>query len=168
MEALRADHDRGSFESGVEALDLYLRTQALQDLRRRVSAVFVITPLGQRRVLGYYTLSALSLALGRLPLEARTKLSRYPEVPVTLLGRLAVDRSCRGAGIRLGEHLLVDALMRSLEASAQVASYAVVVDVVAGQPDPIGFYLRYGFQALPDHPRRLFLPIATIRRLFET
>ncbi len=154
-------------------MDLYLRTQALQDLRRRVSAVFVITPLGQRRVLGYYTLSALSLALGRLalgrlPLEARRKLPRYPEVPVTLLGRLAVDRSCRGAGIRLGEHLLVDALRRSLEASAQVASYAVVVDVVAGQPDPIGFYLRYGFQALPDHPRRLFLPIATIRRLFET
>ena len=157
----------------MEALDLYLRTQALQDLRRLVSAVFVITPLGQRRVLGYCTLSALSLALGRLalgrlPLEARRKLPRYPEVPVTLLGRLAVDRSCRGAGIRLGEHLLVDALRRSLEASAQVASYAVVVDVVAGQPDPIGFYLRYGFQALPDHPRRLFLPIATIRRLFET
>ena len=152
----------------MAALDLYLRTQALQDLRRRVSAVFVLTPLGQRRVLGYYTLSAPSLDLGRLPLEVRRKLPRYPEVPATLLGRLAVDRSCRGGGMRLGEHLLVDALRRSLEVSAQVASYAVVVDVVSVQPDPIGFYLRYGFQALPDQPRRLFLPMATIRRLFES
>ncbi len=151
----------------MEALDLYLRTQAMQDLRRRVSAVFVVTPLGQRQVLGYYTLSALSLALGRLPLEARKKLPRYPDVPATLLGRLAVDRSCRGAGMRLGEHLLVDALMRSVEVSAQVASYAVVVDVLSVQPDPIGFYLRYGFRALPDQPRRLFLPMETIRRLFE-
>jgi len=46
-------------------------------------------------------------------------------LPVTLLG-LAIDRSVRGQG--LGEHLLLDALHRSLTHAGQIAAMAVVVD----------------------------------------
>lgn len=164
---LTPEHDRSSFDSGVESMDRYLRTQALQDVRRRVAAVFVATRAESPRVLGYYTLSSLSIALGELPVAISKRLPRYPEVPTTLMGRLAVHRSCRGTGMRLGEHLLMDALVRSLNVSQQVASHAVVVDVLETQPDPLGFYLRYGFQPLPESPRRLFLPLDTVRRLVE-
>ncbi len=57
----------------------------------------------------------------------------------------------------------MDALHRSAAATADVASYAAVVDArndVAGD-----FYENYGFVQLPDHPHRLFLPMNVIKKL---
>ena len=66
-------------------------------------------------VLGYYTLSAISVDIGEWPETVARKLPRYPVVPATLLGRLAIDRRLQGQGA--GEYLLMDALHRSLQAS---------------------------------------------------
>lgn len=55
------------------------------------------------------------------------RLPRYGQLPVTLLGRLAVARSVGGRGV--GEVLLVDALRRSLEAAQQIAAMAVIVEL---------------------------------------
>jgi predicted GNAT family N-acyltransferase len=90
------------------------------------------------------------------------KLPKYPLVPATLLGRLAVDVRLRGKGA--GEHLLMDALRRALEASREVASVAVVVD--AKDDSAVSFYRRYGFIGFADQPRRLFLPMAVIEKPF--
>lgn len=48
-----------------------------------------------------------------------------------------------------------------------MASYAVVVD--AGTPEVEGFYQRYGFELLETEQseRRYYLPMATIRQLFQ-
>ena len=71
MGALDLTADRSDFECGVEALDLYLRTQVNQDIKRRVSACFVARhATGQ--IAGYYTLSSASVALSALP-EVLTK-----------------------------------------------------------------------------------------------
>jgi GNAT superfamily N-acetyltransferase len=75
---------------------------------------------------------------------------------------LAVDREYRGRGV--GGHLLVDALQRGLLHSADIASWAVFVD--AKDEGAHRFYSKYGFIALPNAPRRLFLPIGTIAELF--
>jgi len=166
-EPLRAEHDRSSFSSGVPVMDRYLREQAGQDQKRGLAIVYVSTAQDSARVIGYYTLSALSLALGDWPVAVQKKLPRYPWIPATLLGRLAVDQNARRAGLRVGERLLMDALAKALHASKVVASYAVVVDVLDVEPDPLDFYLRYGFQPLPDHPRRLYLAMETIRRSFS-
>ncbi|HEX9368238.1 MAG TPA: GNAT family N-acetyltransferase, partial [Vicinamibacterales bacterium] len=91
----------------------------------------------------------------------RKRLPRYPLVPATFMGRLAVDRSYRG--LRLGERLLIDALRRSLVASQVIASVAVIVD--AKDQAGVAFYLRYGFLAFPDQPLRLFLPMKTVAQL---
>ena len=53
-------------------------------------------------------------------------LTRYPLVPATLLGRLAVDTRFQGQGY--GEFLLLDALHRTLIHAADVATIGVVVD----------------------------------------
>ena len=84
-------------------------------------------------------------------------------VSVTLLGRLAVDTNFRGQ--QLGETLLMDALYRSFSLSAQVASTGVVVD--AKDDSARAFYRKYGFIDLPRVERRLFLPMATIEKLFR-
>jgi GNAT superfamily N-acetyltransferase len=161
VEPLTSRHDRSGFSSGVEPLDRYVRDQAGQDTRKRVAAPFALCRGKGNAILGYYTLSALGVDIGAWPEDVARKLPKYPFVPVTLLGRLAVDTRLRGKG--MGEHLLMDALRRALQASRDVASVAVVVDAKDGSA--LAFYRRYGFLPFPDQPNRLFLPMAVIERL---
>jgi predicted GNAT family N-acyltransferase len=162
VEPLGADHDRAGFRSGVPELDLYLHQQAGQDARRKVAAPFVlIDPKGA--LVGYYTLSAIGVRLGELPETIAKKLPRYPLLPATLLGRLAVAASCRGQ--RLGRFLLMDALYRSWKNTSEVASIGVVVDAL--DETARAFYLHHEFRALRDHPDKLFLAMATIEKAFK-
>jgi GNAT superfamily N-acetyltransferase len=161
IEPLAAAHDRAAFACGVDALDHYLRTQAGQDVAKRVAAAFVLTEPPSSAVLGFYTLAATSLLLRDLPAATAKRLPKYPHVPATLLGRLAVDQRARGRGY--GELLLLDALARSLAASATIGAAAVLVD--AKDDAARRFYERYGFERLPDQPRRLFLPMRTVAAL---
>jgi hypothetical protein len=56
-------HDRRNFVCGETPLVLYLHRYANHDIRRRVNRVFVASPPGEpQRVIGYYSLSAGSLA----------------------------------------------------------------------------------------------------------
>ena len=114
------------------------------------------------QIAGYFTLSATAVRLDAMPATVAKQLPRYPLVPATLLGRLAMRQSSQGQG--LGRHLLMAALERSLDASKIVASTAVIVD--AKDDAAVTFYRRYDFIPFADDPRRLFLPIHTIRQLF--
>jgi predicted GNAT family N-acyltransferase len=161
IDPLSAHHDRAAFSSGVEPLDHYLRAQAGQDSRRRVASCFILTHADEpAQVLGYYTLSALSIVLTDLPASILKRLPRYPTVPATLMGRLATDSRHRGK--RLGELLLFDACSRVLR--SEIATFALVVDAkdVAAER----FYTRYRFLKLSAAGRRMFLPITEIADLF--
>lgn len=158
IEALASHHDRSAFASGVEPLDRYFRTQAGQDARKHVAAPFVLLLDGT--VAGYYTLSSTSVRLAELPEATARKLPRYPLLPATLLGRLAVDRGQQGRGY--GRFLLADALFRA--ARSEIASFAVIVE--AKDESARRFYARESFLPLPDQPMRLFRPMADIRKLF--
>jgi GNAT superfamily N-acetyltransferase len=162
IESLSVRHDRAAFSCGVEASDRYLQKQSGQDVSRRVAAVFVITSDGTT-IAGFYTLSAHLVNLADLPENIAKKLPRYPNVPATLLGRLAVSENFRGQGI--GELLLLDALQRALGNTREVASAVVVVD--AKDERTRGFYLRHDFVPLPTQPNRLFYPMKTIEKLFN-
>ena len=161
VEPLGRQHDRTAFHCGAEALDRYLKQQARQDADKRVAVAFVAARPPDTRVLGYYTLSASALTLADLPDELARKLPRYPQLPVTLLGRLAVDQSTKGQG--LGEHLLLDALRRSLAHADQIAAMAVVVD--AKDESAAAFYRHYGFIPMQTQPSRLFVPMRSIAQL---
>ncbi len=111
-------HDKKEFSCGIEALDRYITQQAGQDKRRSVTATYILSEENRDVVLGYYTLSATSILLTDLPEKIIKKLPRYPTIPATLLGRLAVDSKYQGN--KLGESLLVDALKRSLDISKSI------------------------------------------------
>jgi ribosomal protein S18 acetylase RimI-like enzyme len=155
---LDAEHDRNRFHSGSTPLDRYLREQVAQDIRRRVAACFVAAT-NEQRIAGYYTLASASVALSDLPEATAKKLPRYPSVPTVRMGRLAVDREFKGAG--LGGALLADALQRS--AQSEIAAYALIVD--AKDDTAADFYRHHGFIALPSSALRLFLPLATVAGL---
>jgi GNAT superfamily N-acetyltransferase len=160
VEALTSAHDRSRFDCGAEALDRYFRTQAGQDARKNMAAPFVLM-LPDGTIGGYYTLSSTSVQLGELPAGTVRKLPRYPLVPATLLGRLAVDRRYHGKGH--GRFLLADALYRA--ARSEIASFAVIVD--AKDTNARRFYERESFLPFPEQPMRLFRPMTDVRRLFE-
>ena len=162
VEALGRQHGRLGFSCGSAPLDQYLRTQAGQDARKRVAAPFVLCEGESHAVLGYYTLSAISVDIGAWPENVAKKLPRYPVVPATLMGRLAIDKRLQGQGA--GEYLLMNALHRSLQASRQVAAVAVIVD--AKDEDAVAFYRHYEFVPFKDQAARMFLPMGTIEKLF--
>ena len=161
--ALGKNHDRTPFHCGSAALDRYLQQQARQDAEKSVAAPFVLTMPPALRVFGYYTLSASLVDASALPDTLAKRLPRYPQLPVTLLGRLAVDLSMKSRGI--GQFLLMDALRRSLEAAVNIAAMAVLVD--AKDEAAEAFYRHFGFLPLQQQPRRLFLPMKTVAGLFD-
>lgn len=101
----------------------------------------------------------------------------YEELPVTLLGRLAID--ARWRGYALGPMLLAKAFEKILAAAQQVASIGVVVDPVNERI--AHWYQQMGFLALhtlpgaeevasepvPQLPGRLYLPMKGVKQLVE-
>jgi len=160
IEPLAPTHARHGFGCGVPALDRYLREQAGQDVRRRVSNCFAAVEQGTGILAGYYTLAAASIPVTGLPEEATKRLPRYPVLPATLIGRLAVDS--RYQGRQLGAALIIDAVRRS--ARADPAVFTLLVD--AKDEAAVAFYRRHGFTSLTSRPATLFLPVATALRLF--
>lgn len=159
---LDPSHVKDQFDCGKDLLSRYLRQQAKQDVKRHLAACFVLTN-PDRFVMGYYTLSSASIPRDVLPEEIIRKLpGPYHHLPVTLLGRLAIDKSVFGQGY--GALLLIDALKRAYKTSLEsIASMAVVVDPI--DEEAIGFYRKYGFVLLPDSGK-MFVPMGTVAGLF--
>lgn len=159
---LAATHLKEKFACGNIILDDYIKKQARQDLKSKVAICFVLTE-DNKIIKGYYTLSNGSIPRDQLPESIIQRLPKYKDLPVTLLGRLAIDFKYQGQ--KLGQLLLIDALRRSFDASAtSIASMAVIVDPIDAQA--IDFYTKFGFIKLPGSGR-IFLPMATIVRLFN-
>ena len=160
MQPLAMHRDWASFGCGVTELDSYLQTQANQDIRRNVAAVYVLVERdATTAIFANYTLSSFAVETSDLTEEAQKKLPRYPLPPANLLGRLARDLRFLG----ISEHLLVDALKRVLLHAEKVASAAVVVDVK--NEGARRFYLKHGFLAFRRNFGRLFLLIKAIQAL---
>jgi predicted GNAT family N-acyltransferase len=160
---LTSAHKKADFICGKPLLDGYLHTQAKQDVKRRLSACFILAD-ETNKVIGYYTLSSASIPRDQLPDAIKNKMPpRYHDLPATLLGRLATDLNSRGQGF--GETLLLDALKRSYDISTkEIGSMAVIVDPI--DEDAIRFYAKYGFILLPDSGK-MFMAMETMAQLFS-
>lgn len=155
IEPLDSRHDRSGFHCGVVSQDDYIRKQARQDVKRRISRVFVATETERTSIIvGYYTLSTLAIDLSDLPQALACKLPRHP-VPAALIGRLAVSQDAQGYGV--GRMLLINALKRTLAISDEIAIYAMVVDAIDEHAQR--FYEQFGFSPFSS---RLFLPLKSI------
>ena len=164
IELLSRAHDREGFDCGSEPLNTYFRQTARQHTERGISRTFVLVDEGAREpkaVLGFFTLNLCQLRAEQLPAELAHKLSR--EVAGLKLGRLAIaaDRQRQG----LGRILLVAAMERVLEVFKSAGGIGLFVD--AKDEAARAYYERFGFEALPDNPLQLFLPLASVRKALE-
>jgi len=152
--------NKKDFSCGKDLLDKYLHTQAGQDVKRKLCVVFIL--FEDTAIKGYYTLSIASVPAELMPEAIKKKMpGSYKALPVTLLGRLAVDIKFKGQG--LGGILLLDALKRSfIVAGESLGSIGVVVDPL--DEEATAFYEKFGFILLPDSGK-MFLPMADIAQL---
>jgi len=79
------------------------------------------------RVLGYYAISTAMAQRIALP-NAKLRRGVPEQVPLLLIGRLAIDETCRGRG--LGTDLLRDALQRCIAAADIVGARGVIAHAI--------------------------------------
>ncbi|MEA3496644.1 MAG: GNAT family N-acetyltransferase [Bacteroidota bacterium] len=160
-EVLNPIHRKMEFSCGKDILDKYLHQQANQDIKRKLTVCFVLTD--SEIIKGYYTISNNSISQEIVPPKLRRKLpNSYTSIPVTLLGRLAIDKKFQRKGI--GKILLIDALKRCYIISKSIGSFAVIVDPLDN--DAENYYEKFGFIKLPDSGK-MFLSMITIKSLFK-
>ena len=149
-----------SFDCGnaddEQDLAIYIKRYALTNDLLGVAKTFVAIA-DDLQVLGYCTLSASLIDFPESFLN-QDKLPSYP-IPVVLIGKLAVDKSCHGQGI--GQALMRDAFLRILEIAKSIGIYAIRID--PSNQIKQGYYIqKFGFIPF-DEKLSVFLPIATIR-----
>lgn len=158
-ERLRAQHDVSRFDNGKHSsLDAWLKSRALasEGLSART---YVVCPLDTpQRVIGYYSISTAMEQRLSLP-TAMIRKAMPDQVPLLLIGRLAVDREYQGKG--LGADLLHDGVRRCLEVSEIAGVRAIVTHAI--DDDAVRFYQRHGFVLSPLGERVMLLPIETAR-----
>lgn len=161
-ERLTAGHDVSAFRNGRHSsLDDWLRDRALasEGLSART---YVICAAEERvRVIGYYAISTAMAQRIALP-NAKLRRGMPEQVPLLLIGRLAIDASYQGQ--RIGTALLSDALRRCRLAADIVGARGVVAHAI--DDDALQFYRRRGFLSSPLGERVVVMPIETVRQLF--
>ncbi len=145
----------GAFESGVPALDDWLRRRARANQASGASRTYVVCE--ELRIVGYYALASGAVAIETA--SSRLRRNMPDPVPVAVLGRLAVDRSFQGHG--LGRALVRDAALRIIQAADLIGIRGILVHAIS--PEAKAFYLALGFEASPLEPLTLMATLADIR-----
>jgi GNAT superfamily N-acetyltransferase len=163
IELLDKKHNRKVFDCGKELLNNYLKNQAGQDVKRKLTACFVLHDYETNLIQGYYTLSNYSIPIANFSEQIRKKLPKsYQSIPTTLLGRLAIDKKYQGKGI--GKILLIDALKRSHSILKEIGSFGINVDPIDDEAK--NFYGKYDFIEFPDS-KKMFIATKTLSELFD-
>ena len=156
----KIDHDRKRFDCGVKALNNYLQMMANQQSKKDNTRTFVLEDeVNPKYIVGYYTLTMITIDLTSLPSNLQKK--HQNSTSSALIARLAVDKRYHKKGF--GEWLLVDALIKLLNASDSVAFPLIVVDAKEGALD---FYKRFGFVSFFDEDSKLFITVDSVRKSF--
>jgi GNAT superfamily N-acetyltransferase len=154
-ERLTPDHKTGAFQSGVTALDDWLKRRALHNEREGASRTYVVC--AESQVVGYFSLATGSVSGTEVP--GRVRRNMPDPIPVMILGRLAVDQTWQGR--KLGQSLLSDAIRRTLAVSDIAGIRAILVHAISAEAKR--FYERYGFQECPEKPMTLVLMLRNAR-----
>lgn len=159
VEKLDASHDVDAFDCGKDPLDRFLRRFALVSQKAGSARTYVVCR-GERRVVGYYSLTVGAVEHGDAPGRVGKGLARHP-IPVMLLARLAIDRSEQKKG--LGRALLKDALLRTGQAADIAGIRALLVH--AKDDEARAWYEAFDFEPSPTDPYHLFLLMKDLRAL---
>ena len=151
FEPLRRDHPRKAFRCGMDQVDQWLATKALQHQTKHLSVTKVL--LGPAdEIAGFNTLAMGEVNFGDLPADIVKRLPRR-RLPIAILAWLGVSQDHQRQG--LGRSLLAQALRDFHTAQKTFPFVAVILDCLDDRAK--AFYCQWDFAEMPGHPNRLFL-----------
>jgi len=158
-EPLTDRHDLTSFACGESTLDDWLRRRALANQMSGASRTYVLCR--GSRVIGYYGLAAGAIAIAEAP--SRVRRNMPDPIPMTVLGRLAIDQTAQGKGI--GRLLLRDAILRVQQAASIIGIRGLLVHALS--PAAKRFYESSGFLESPSSPMTLLLALKDVSAVLD-
>jgi hypothetical protein len=162
FERIGDHHQVAAFTCDKPEMQAWLVKHALKNDRLGLGNTTIAVETTTNAVVGYFTICATIVRCEVLPAAEQKGMPKYP-LPAILLARLARDGRCSGQ--RLGERLLIASMRAALAAGAHTGWRFLVVDALTD--DVVPFYVKYGFTALQDDPRHLFMSAATVVRVVE-
>ena len=155
LEPLTAQHRVDEFSSGDAAIDAFLRASALAEQSMGLSSVTVaLDPSADNGVVGYFTLSPLSIRIDpRILATLGLAAVPYPSVGGYLLGRLGVQRHYQRRGI--GQALVAVAIAQARQGRTGTGGVFIAVD--PKDDSLVGWYERLGFVRLGLQTRRVVM-----------
>jgi GNAT superfamily N-acetyltransferase len=159
LERLQRQHPRRNFTCGQHQVDDWLKSKALQNQDKHLSATKVLLDAAGA-IASYYTLATGQVDFGDLPAESAKRLPKRM-LPAAMLAWHGVNTEHRTQG--LGRLLLAQALRDCYDAGQTFAFIAVILDCVDDAAK--AFYQKWDFTELPGHPYRLFLSWAYLEAM---
>lgn len=152
---LAEHHQLAAFNSGVPALDDWLKRRARANQVSGASRSFVVCD--GDAVVGYYALASGAVNAAVAPGRFRRNM---PEpIPVAILGRLAVDTAYQRRNI--GRALFRDSALRVMHAAEAIGIRGMLVHAISD--DAKAFYLALGFSESPLEPMTLMVTLSELR-----
>lgn len=155
-------HSLDEFDCGVDGLNRWLKHNARQAHKKDTARTYVWTEPGLARVLAYFAITPTQINRDEAGISGSMAAS-LDRVPAFLIAKLAVDKSIAGQGN--GKDLLFDALGRIVGVAQLGGGRLIVVDAI--DEDAVGFYKRFDFIQVEESPKRLYMKVATARRVFK-
>lgn len=157
-EPLSVAHDLTAFENGKHpSLDEWLRERAGASEGLSARTYVACDADAHERVAGYYAIATAMEQRAALP-SAKLRRGMPDQVPLLLIGRLAVDKSFQGIG--LGSSLLADALRRCHAASSIAGARGVIAHAI--DDDAMRFYEKHGFVRSPLGERVMLMAMEMV------
>lgn len=160
----RKEIDCSTFNCSVQDLTEYLKVKIHRDVEQHICAAHHVFVNG--KLAAYFTTSPFSMLRKLLPKSAKRRLPAYEDVPMWLLGRLAVHREFAGNGF--GTAVAGIALKHNGTLCEKYGGVGAVVDVLNDQcfSRRVNFYRdRLQFKLIPGTQATYFLPLKTIQKL---
>ena len=160
-------HDRAAFSCGIEQVDNFFQKTANKLQKSGNLRVFVMTQDGGP-VMGFYAINSHAVDYTELPQRFARDRPGHGSIPAAYISMIGRDLKFAGSGY--GGDLLIDCLIRIARVSDDIGTAIVMLDVLnCGNTErterQVQLYKDYGFQSLPTNAMRMFMPIATIKKM---
>ena len=155
IELLRENHPIKPFDCEDDDLNDFLFNKALLYQKELLATTFVIE--SEKRTLGYYSVLNDSLQLKEEDFPSKSKYKKFlthliphpkrhlKSVPAVKIGRLAIDKACKGMG--LGRLIIRNLIADCVKLNQQIACRLITVDAYKGA---LTFYQKLGFEFLTE------------------